>query len=471
MRGLVGPSSCSPCCARRRPRAPARSRCGRAAGRTGAALGPVPTAANGDAVVEPGCARARFTRPDPAAGSEAVGARRRAARDDADQRAAGPRGRGPGYSALTSAGALESADGDGVATFTAGGEWVALRLRCEAAERCADAGTAGFELRSATLTVQDTTAAGARGRRRARSGERHARPRGPGDRQRRSGSGARRPRSTTRRSPARPSAAAPSCHRPTPPSTSRSARLPGRRPGRPRRRHHDRARRPAHAPRRRDRRRRQAIDPQQDTHDPVTGPQPGRHARRRPRANADARTTETPPRRRRRPRRPTPRPDRDAHSDPDATDRQRPLPRRLPRRFPARARCGCGRATGRTGRGCRSRTRRRAPGRRCDTRGGWLRVRERLAQPGFLRARPGDRPERLPALQRPDRASRSARVRLDPHRRRAGLPRAHVVTTSSSARTPGCASTRPRRRRDRRVRRAAPRVRHRPRAATLPRPA
>ena len=45
---------------------------------------------------------------------------------------------------------LESADGDGVTTFTAAGDWVALRLRCEAAERCADAGLAGFELRSAT---------------------------------------------------------------------------------------------------------------------------------------------------------------------------------------------------------------------------------------------------------------------------------------------------------------------------------
>ena len=54
-------------------------------------------------------------------------------------------------------GVLESADGDGVVTFTAGGEWVALRLRCEAAERCADAGNAGFELRSATLVVQDAT--------------------------------------------------------------------------------------------------------------------------------------------------------------------------------------------------------------------------------------------------------------------------------------------------------------------------
>ena len=66
--------------------------------------------------------------------------------------------RGPGYSALTSGGVLESADGDGVATFTATGDWVALRLRCEAAERCSDAGLAGFELRSAALTVNDATA-------------------------------------------------------------------------------------------------------------------------------------------------------------------------------------------------------------------------------------------------------------------------------------------------------------------------
>ena len=126
-------------------------------GPAGEALGPVLTAATGDTVVEPGCARARFTRPDPAAGSEAL------ARVDVPPVTTltsvrlDRLGRGPGYSALTSAGALETADGDGVATFTTGGEWVALRLRCEAAERCADAGNAAFELRSATLVVQDTS--------------------------------------------------------------------------------------------------------------------------------------------------------------------------------------------------------------------------------------------------------------------------------------------------------------------------
>ncbi|HEX6021786.1 MAG TPA: hypothetical protein VFZ00_07315 [Solirubrobacter sp.] len=121
--------------------------------------GLVITAATGDAVFEPGCARARFTRPDPAAASSAV------ARIDVPpvttltgvrlDRAA----RGPGYSALTSAGTLETADGDGVVTFATGGDWLELRLRCEtAAERCTDAGDAGFELRAATLVVQDSTA-------------------------------------------------------------------------------------------------------------------------------------------------------------------------------------------------------------------------------------------------------------------------------------------------------------------------
>ena len=66
--------------------------------------------------------------------------------------------RGPGYSALTSGGVLESADGDGVATFSATGEQVALRLRCEATERCSDASLAGFELRSAAGTVNDASA-------------------------------------------------------------------------------------------------------------------------------------------------------------------------------------------------------------------------------------------------------------------------------------------------------------------------
>ena len=222
MRGLVGPIVVLAVLCAAAPARAGEVSLWACRGPDGAALGPVTTAVNGDAVVEPGCARGRFTRPDPASGSEAL------ARVDVPPATTltGVRldrmGRGPGYSALTSVGALESADADGVANFVAGGDWVALRLRCDAADRCADAGLAGFELRSATLTVQDTTepAVVVGGVREPASGTLDLDVRGTD-----TGLGLWRARrcSTARGSPARPSAAAPSCLRPTAPSTSRPA--------------------------------------------------------------------------------------------------------------------------------------------------------------------------------------------------------------------------------------------------------
>lgn len=67
--------------------------------------------------------------------------------------------RGPGYAV----GALESESAgallDGVATYPASGDSVALHVRCDAAlnARCAGVGTAGFAVRALALTVQDAT--------------------------------------------------------------------------------------------------------------------------------------------------------------------------------------------------------------------------------------------------------------------------------------------------------------------------
>ena len=104
MRGLVGPIVVLAVLCAAAPARAGEVSLWACRGPDGAALGPVPVAVSGDTVAELGCARARFTRPDPAAASEAV------ARVDVPPVTTLTSvrldrvGRGPGYSAVTSGG-------------------------------------------------------------------------------------------------------------------------------------------------------------------------------------------------------------------------------------------------------------------------------------------------------------------------------------------------------------------------------